>query len=164
MEVSLETTEYDLTILRIRFTRLTLKIYTQRREGPPHRSHGAQWRDLSCRLAASYFPEAVKVLRQVVEHFIEVLDCLDTAFIDAGLLDRLRQPDHLDGVRVGGIDINRPRARAVTQALLELSPNAAGFTSSELATKVARLFNDERYPPSRAVYDLRKFRYRGCPP
>jgi len=47
------------------------------------------------------------------------------------------------------------------QALLALSPNPAGFTSSELAAKVARLLKDERYSPSRAAYDLRKFRSKG---
>ena len=71
------------------------------------------------------------------------------------------RPGRLGAVRVGGIDINRPRARAVMQALLALSPNPAGFTSSELATKVARLLEDERYSPSRAAYDLRKFRCKG---
>ena len=92
---------------------------------------------------------------------VSPLDCLDTTFIDAGLLDRLPQPGRLGAVRVGGIDINRPRARAVMQALLALSPNPAGFTSSELATKVARLLDDESYSPSRAAYDLRKFRCKG---
>ena len=47
------------------------------------------------------------------------------------------------------------------EALLARSPNPAGFTSSELATKVARLLNDDRYSPSRAAYDLRKLRSKG---
>ena len=51
--------------------------------------------------------------------------------------------------------------RAVMQALLALSPNPAGFTSPELAARVARLLKDERYSPSRAAYDLRKFRSKG---
>ena len=161
VEVSLETPQFDLTILRIRFGRLTLKIYTKgervlRIEAMAHNA-----RDLGCRLGASYFPEAVEALRRMVDRFIEVLDCLDTTFVDAGLLDRLPRPGRLGAVRVGGIDINRPRARAVMQALLALSPNPAGFTSSELANKVARLLKDDRYSPSRAAYDLRKFRCKG---
>ena len=155
VEVSLEKTpQFDLTILRIRFRRLVLKIYTKgervlRIEAMAHNA-----RDLGCRLGASHFPEAVEALRQMVDRFVEVLDCLDTTFIDAGLLDRLPRPGHLGAVRVGGIAINRPRARAVMETLLALSPNPAGFTSSELATKVARLLNDQRYSPSRAAYDL----------
>jgi hypothetical protein len=110
----------------------------------------------------SYFPEAVAVLRQMVERFVAVLDCLrDTTFIDPGSLDQLSQPGHLGAVHVGGIDLNRPRARAVIQALLAPSPNPAGFTSSEFATKVVRLLNDERYSPSRAAHDLRKVPCKG---
>ena len=106
-------------------------------------------------------PRRLRCFGKWFDRFIEVLDCLDTSFIDAGLLDRLPRPGRLGAVRVGGIDINRPRARAVMQALLALSPNPAGFTSSELATKVARLLNDESYSPRRAAYDLRKFRCKG---
>ena len=156
-----ETPQFDLTILRIRFGRLTLKIHTKgervlRIEAMAHNAG-----DLGCRLGASYFPEAVEALRRMVDRFVEVLDCLDTTFVDAWLLDRLPRPGRLGAVRVGGIDINRPRARAVMQALLALSPNPAGFTSSELATKVARLLKDERHSPRRAAYDLRKFRCKG---
>ena len=159
--VSLETPEYDLTILRIRFGRLTLKIHTKGERVPRIEAMAHNARDLGCRLGASYFPEAVGALRRMVDRFVEVLDCLDTTFIDAGLLDRLPRPGRLGAVRVGGIDIDRPRARAVLEALLALSPNPAGFTSSELATMVARLLDDERYSPSRAAYDLRKFRCKG---
>ena len=42
-----------------------------------------------------------------------------------------------------------------------LSPNPAGFTASEVSTRVARLLNDDHYSPRRAAYDLRKFRSKG---
>jgi len=99
--------------------------------------------------------EEIEALRQMVDRFIEV-DCLDTNFVDTGLLDRLPRPG-----RVGGIDINRPRACAMMQTLLALSPNAAGFTSAEFATKVVRLLKDERCSPNRAAYTLRKYRCKG---
>lgn len=158
LEVSLETPEFDLTILRIRFGRLALKIYTKgehvlRIEAMAHNAH-----DLRCRLRAEYFPEAVAALRGMVERFAQVLDCLDTAFVDAGLLDDLALPGQLGAVHVGGIDLNRPRARAVMQALLALSPSPHGFTASELAAKVGEFLGDPRYTTSRAAYDLRKFR------
>lgn len=161
VEVSLETPEYDLTILRIRFGRRTLKIYTKgervlRIEAMAHNA-----RDLGCRLGVSYFPEAVAVLRKMVERFVEVLDCLDTAFVDAGLLDELSQPGSLGAVRVGGIDLNAPRSRAVMQAVLALSPDSTGFAASQLATKVRALLSDETYSPGRAAYDLRKLRCKG---
>jgi hypothetical protein len=158
LEVSLETPAYDLTILRIRLGRLALKIYTKgervlRIEAMAHNA-----RDLRCRLRADYFPEAVAALRKMVERFVEVLDCLNTAFVEVGLLDDLSQPGRLGAVRVGGIDLNRPRIRAVMNALLALSPSARGFTASEVAARVADSLGDPHYTVSRAAYDLRKFR------
>jgi hypothetical protein len=161
VEVSLETPEFDLTILRIRFGRRTLKIYTKgervlRIEAMAHNA-----RDLGCRLGVEFFQEAVAVLRKMVERFVEILDCLDATYVDAGLLDDLPRPGHLGAVQVGGIDINRPRARAVMNAVLALSPTPDGFTSSDVATKVRELLHDDAYRPSTAAYDLRKLRSKG---
>ncbi len=80
---------------RIRFGRLTLKIYTKgervlRIEAMAHNA-----RDPGCRLGASYFPEAVEALRRMVDRFTEVLDCMDTTLVDAGLLGRLPRPGRL---------------------------------------------------------------------
>ena len=107
-EVALEKPAYDLTILRIHFGRVTLKIYTKgervlRIEAMAHNA-----RDLRCRLGAFYFPEIVTALRKMVERFVETLDCLDTAFVDAGLVDELSQPGFVGAVRMGRIDMNRP--------------------------------------------------------
>src|SRR5690606_32846286 len=122
-EVVLERPAYDLTILRIHFGRVTLKIYTKgervlRIEAMAHNA-----RDLRCRLSAQHFPEVVSKLRDMVDRFVGVLRCLDTAFVDRGLLDQLAQPGTLGAVRVGGIDTNRPRMRAVMEAVLALSPS-----------------------------------------
>ena len=70
---------------------LTLKIYTKG-ERCSHRGHGVTMPRSGLSAWGAYFPEAVEVLRQIVDRFIEVLDCLDTTVIDAGLLDRLPQP------------------------------------------------------------------------
>jgi hypothetical protein len=74
------------------------------------------------------------------------------------LLEDLPEPRRLAAVRVGGIDMNRPRIRAVMHALLALSPSPIGFTSSELAAKAREALGDPHHSPSRAGYDLRKFR------
>lgn len=161
VEVSLETPEYDLTILRIRFGRRVLKIYTKGERVLRIEAMAHNVRDLGCRLGVAYFPETVAALRQMVERFVEVLDCVDAAFIDAGLLEDLPRPGRLGAVPVGGIDVNQPRMRAVMRALLALSPNPSGFTSSTLAAKVRELLRDQSYSPSRAAYDLRKLRAKG---
>lgn len=157
-EVALEKPAYDLTILRIHYGRVTLKIYTKgervlRIEAMAHNA-----RDLRCRLGVLHFPEIVAALRKMLERFEEVLTSLDTAFVDPTVLDDLSQPGLLGAVRVGGIDMNRPRMRAVMEAVLALSPNPQGFTSSQHAEKVRELLGDETYSASKSAYDLRKLR------
>lgn len=61
-------------------------------------------------------------------------------------------------MHVGGIDLNRPRARAVMQAVLALSPSPTGFTATDLAAKVRESLGNAEYSRSRASYDLRKLR------
>jgi hypothetical protein len=160
-EIALEKPAYDLTILRIHFGRVTLKIYTKGERVLRIEAMAHNIRDLRCHRGVLYFPEIVGELRKMVDRFVEVIDCLDTAFIDAGLMDKLAQPGVLGAVQVGGLDINRPRIRAVMEAVLALSPNPRGFNSSELAARVASLLADETYSPSRAAYDLRKLRCKG---
>lgn len=160
-EVVLEKPTYDLTILRLHFGRVTLKIYTKGERVLRIEAMAHNVRDLRCRLGVAYFLEVMGELRKMVDRFVEVLDCLDTAFIDEGLLDELGQPGVLGAVRVGGLDINRSRTRAVMEAVLALSPNPRGFTASELAAKVRPLLGDDTYSPSRAAYDLRKLRSKG---
>jgi hypothetical protein len=160
-EVVLEKPAYDLTILRIHFGRVTLKIYTKgervlRIEAMAHNA-----RDLRCRISAQHFPEVVSALREMVDRFVEVLRCLDTAFVDRGLLDQLSQSGTLGAVRVGGIDTNRRRMRAVMEAVTALSPNPRGFTTPEHAARVRELLGDPSYSPSKAAYDLRKLRSKG---
>ncbi len=157
-EVALEKPVYDLTILRIHFGRVTLKIYTKGERVLRIEAMAHNTRDLRCRVGVLYFPEIMAALRKMVDRFVEVLACLDTAFIDSGLLDDLSRPGVLGAARVGGLDISRPRSRAVMEAVLALSPNPRGFTSSELAAKVRPLLGDDSYSPSRAAYDLRKLR------
>jgi hypothetical protein len=158
VEVSLEKPTYDLTILRIRFGRRTLKIYTKGGRVLRIEAMAHNVRDLRCRLGVVYFLEIVTALREMVERFVEVLDCLDTAFVDAGRLDELSEPGRLGAAKVGGIDLNRARMRAVMEATLALSPDVTGFSVSDLAAKVQEILPGEVYSTSRASYDLRKLR------
>jgi hypothetical protein len=158
VEVSLEKPTYDLTILRIRFGRRTLKIYTKGERVLRIEAMAHNVRDLRCRLGVVYFLEIVTALREMVERFVEVLDCLDTAFVDVGRLDELSQPGRLGAAQVGGIDLNRARMRAVMEATLALSPDVTGFSASDLAAKVHQILPREVYSTSRASYDLRKLR------
>ena len=49
----------------------------------------------------------------MVDRFLTMLDCVDIGYLTDGTLDDLPASSHLGATRLGGIDLNRPRARAV---------------------------------------------------
>ena len=70
--------------------------------------------------------------------------------------------DHLlvSQTRVGGIDLNKARMRAVMAALSALAVSPEGFTVSELSAKVQAMTGPSAtdYSIRQASYDLRKLR------
>ena len=61
------------------------------------------------------------------------------------------------------MDLQRPRIRAVSEAVLVLAPKPGGFTVAELATQVCDLLpaSEVTYTPRHASYDLSKLRGKG---
>jgi hypothetical protein len=61
---------------------------------------------------------------------------------------------------VGGLDVNRPRMRAVMKRVIALSTHPRGFNASELAGRVKEILGDS-IPDDhaqQASYDLKKLR------
>src|ERR1700751_1829377 len=71
-----------------------------------------------------------------------------------------RPPSRVGKIVVGGIDLNKPRMRWVAEAVIALSAASDGFTASDLAARVRALGQQTlaQYGPTRAAYDLKKFR------
>src|SRR5262249_40218425 len=80
--------------------------------------------------------------------------------IDNATLDRLPQPSQVGRTRVGGVDINKPRTRAVIEAVIALSPAPAGFSISALAARVGEI-TGLPYHSRQAPYDLKKRHGKG---
>jgi hypothetical protein len=76
----------------------------------------------------------------MVEHFTQVLDCVDASFIHNDLLRQWSLPGTFHGYPVAGIDVNAPRMRAVTQAFVALSTRKDGFRTIDLANIVNDIF------------------------
>ena len=95
-------------------------------------------------------PEIVARLAGMAGRFCTMLDCVDTGFIPPGLLDALPAASQLGSTRIGGIDVNKPRSRAVLAAALALAIAPGGFTVADFAAKVrdmtgqARLHHPQR--------------------
>lgn len=79
-------------------------------------------------------------------------------FIPGGLLDELPLPSQIGAVRTGGIDLNKPLARAVLAAALALAIAPGGFTVADFAAKVRDMTGQAGHTIRNAVHDLRKIR------
>jgi hypothetical protein len=99
----------------------------------------------------------------MLQRFLTTLDCVDAAFVGDQTLDQLPLPSQIGSTRVGGVDLNQPRIRAVLQAVLALSPAPGGFTVAQLAAKVQQQTGqtDHDYTTRQAAYDLKKLRGKG---
>lgn len=78
--------------------------------------------------------------------------------MNPGMLEGWSQPSQQGSHRVAGLDINRPRIRAVMQAVIALAAQPGGFTASQLATEVTAIVDIPGYQPRHAAYDLTKLR------
>jgi len=158
--VVVETPTYDMTIFKVHYGKMTLKIYTKgarvlRVEVILHNAKEYRWgRSLPC------FGEIVVRLHGILERFLNALGCLDACFVADDTLENLPLPAQVGRTKVGGIDFNKPRMRRVAEAVLALSTSPAGFTASQLAQKVRAMSGEVEpdYGPRRAAYDLKKLR------
>jgi hypothetical protein len=155
--VVIETPRWDLSIFKVHFGLLTLKAYTKgehvlRFEVVVHNTC-----QLRCGRVLERFPEIVHRLHDMVDRFLTMVDCVDIGFITGGILDSLVAPSRVGAARVGGIDLNKRRSRAVFGAAVALSVAPDGFTVADLAAKVHSMTGND-YTVRPAADDLKKLR------
>ena len=74
-------------------------------------------------------------LQRMVIDFLNVVQAAHVSGLDAGTLDALPQPTQHGARRLAGVDIQKPRMRAVMAAGLALPAKPRGFTVGDLAEK-----------------------------
>jgi hypothetical protein len=160
IEAAIETPTYDLTVVKLHFARLTTKAYTKGERVLRFEAIAHNTAELRCGRMIEKFPEIVSQLAGIAERFATALDCVDTGFLPDGVLDWLPTASLLGAIRVGGVDLNKPRMRDALSAVLALAPAPHGFTAGEFAAKVhARTgTSDAEYNIRQAAYELRKLR------
>jgi len=156
-EVRIETPDYNMTIFKIHFGRLTVKLYdkgerTLRAEVVVHNT-----KDLKCRRGVESFGEIVEKLETIMRSFLSNLDYAHIATIREKSIEEISSPSQSGANRLAGIDFNKPRTKQVAIVLLALSMKPGGFTSKDLAIEMGKRFIPE-YSTRNASYDIRKFR------
>jgi hypothetical protein len=161
--VQVETPVYDLTVFKLHFGQLTLKAYTKgeqvlRFEAIVH--HAAT---LGLGRVLPRFPALVAHLRGMLDRWLDTLGYLDRAFIADDTLEQLPAPAQLGRSRIGGIDVNQPRMRAVLAAAITCAQRPDGFRLGDLTTQVRQRLGGaaSEYGTRQAAYDLRKLRAKG---
>ena len=159
-EVVIETPVYNLTVFKLHFGGLTLKGYTEGEHVLRFEAMVHNTRHLRCGRLLDKFPDIVEQLRQMVDRFLDSLSCVDACFIQDSVWDDLPTPTRVGATRVGGIDVHKPRTRAVLAAVIALSASPHGFSSSQMASKVGSQVrgSDQVYGPRHAAYDIKKLR------
>lgn len=158
LEVVIERPTYDLTVFKIHFGWITVKIYTKgervlRIEAITHSAKA-----LGLRRSLHHFHEIISCLKGILNRFLEAVSCIDVSCIADRRLDELPTPSQVGRTRVGGVDMNNPRHRAVMEAVISLAAQPKGFTSSDVAKAVQARRRSTEYTPRKAAYDLKKFR------
>ena len=154
----IETPRYDLTLFKVHFELLTLKGFTKgehvlRFEAVVHNTKA-----LGVGRVLERLPDIVARLWAMIDRFTTMLDCVDVGFVSDNILEELPCPSFLGATRVGDIDLNKARMRAVLAALSALAIAPEGFTVSELSAKVQAMTSQNEYSIRQASYDLRKLR------
>jgi hypothetical protein len=159
-EVCVQRPSYDLTIFKVHFGAMTVKLYTKERallraEAIVHNTKRLPYgRSLDAYAAISDH------LRETLVRFLDQLVAVDQCALSDDEFDAVAEPGQLGAHRTTGIDLNKPRMRAVLEAVVALSVLPNGFAASDVANKVREILDlsSSDYLPRHASYDLRKLR------
>ena len=156
-KVCIETPDYNLTVFKIHFGRLTVKLYdkgdrTLRAEVVVHNT-----KDLKCKRGLDSFGQITEKLETIMGSFLSNINYAHIATIDDGTFEQVAQPTQQGDTRLAGVNFNSKRIRQVAVVLLALSVKPGGFTSKDLCDQIRARFNPN-YTCRNASYDLRKFR------
>jgi hypothetical protein len=160
LERILDRSQWDLTVFKLHFGRLTLKMYDKGERVLRIEAIAYRVDELKCGKRLEKLLTMLDKLEQMTVNFLNVVQAAHLSFLDAGALDQLPQPTQRGKTRVAGVDIQKPRMRAVLDAVLSLAAGPDGFTVEALAERVRQQQGPAQaeYTTRRAAYDLRKLR------
>ena len=116
--------------------------------------------ELRCGKRLDKLPGMLQRLQRIVVEFLGVVQAAHLSLLEAKPLDQLALPTVRSRKRVAGVDLQKPRVRAVAEAVLALAAAPEGFTAQELAERL-RAQQGRRmagYHKRKAAYDLCKLR------
>lgn len=160
LEKILDRSTYDLTVFKLHFGKLTLKLYDKGDRVLRVEVIVNNIEELRCGKRLEKLPGMLARLQTMIVEFLGVVQAAHLSFLDGAQLDELATPTVRGQKRVAGVDLQKPRMRAVAEAVVAVAASPDGFTAEQLA---ARVRGQQRralvnYQARKAAYDLRKLR------
>ena len=157
VEVRLNRPQYNMTIMKVLYGTTTIKLYDKDERVLRIEGISANTSHLRVGRSLERFPRMVAALRAYTIAFLNQLHAAHHAFLDYGTLDTLRQSTTRGSRRIPGLDMDKPRCRALLQAVTTLAPAAEGFTNADFRAVVQSIVPaDTPYSARTASYDLAK--------
>jgi len=149
---------YDLTVFKIKWGNLTLKIYDKgsrvlRIEVVVHNA-----KELRSGRMLERFPTLLQRMRDILVRFLGTVQAAHISFLDVGAFEGFAEPTTRGNRRLAGIDLNKARNRHVVDAVIQLSTKPDGFTVAQLAETVRPRSGQDAntYSARNAAYDVAK--------
>ena len=160
LEKIIDRSVYDLTVFKVHFGRLTLKMYDKGDRVLRVEIIVNNIEELRCGKRLEKLPGMLERLQGMVVAFLGVVQAAHLSFVDGQQLDALAAPSVRGVRRTAGVDLQKPRTRAVAEAVIALGAKPEGFTAADLAERVREKQGRTlaRYAARKAAYDLRKLR------
>jgi hypothetical protein len=154
----LDASRYDLTVFKITCGGLSLKMYDKGDRVLRIEAIAHNVKDLRCGKRLEKLSDMLAKLKRMAFEFLNVICAAHINYLDAGILEDLPKPTQRGTRRLAGVDLQKPRIRSVSEAVLSLAVQPDGFTIKDLAQKVSLLNPGSTYTPRHASYDLLKLR------
>ncbi len=162
LEVRIDALHHDVIVVKVRYGTMTLKLYNKDGRVLRIECISANTSHLGVGRSLERFPRMVAALRASTVAFLNQLHAADQAFLDYGTLDTLRQSTTRGSRRIPGLDLDKPRCRALLHAVTTLAPAAEGFTNAALRAAVQGALPAQMlYGPRAASYDLARLVTKG---
>ena len=160
LEKIIERSVYDLTVFKVHFGKLTLKMYDKGDRVLRVEIIVNNIEELRCGKRLEKLPGMLQRLQEMVVAFLGVVQAAHLSFVDGQQLDALAAPSVRGAQRTAGVDLQKPRMRAVAEAVIALAAQPEGFRAADLAERVRAQKGGAMasYAPRRAAYDLHKLR------
>ena len=136
LEKIIERSVYDLTVFKVHFGKLTLKMYDKGDRVLRVEIIVNNIAELRCGKRLEKLPGMLKRLEGMVVAFLGVVQAAHLSFVDGQQLDALAAPSVRGARRTAGVDLQKPRMRAVAEAVIALGAKPEGFSAADLAKRV----------------------------